>query len=146
MADEKLNTGPEDNKFPEAAAPPGASNPPAPELGKSPSDPPGHEQAVIPGMGKDTPTPAGMVIDLSGIKAAANHNGKGPIALGVADKPSEAAPEQKRRGRPPKAKPEAGAGKQEKTAEPHAGRPSKVDKAVRDGALPSVLDKVICSQ
>ena len=142
MADEKLNTGPEDNKFPEAAAPPGASNPPAPELGKSPSDPPGHEQAVIPGMGKDTPTPAGMVIDLSGIKAAANHNGKGPIALGVADKPSEAAPEQKRRGRPPKAKPEAGAGKQEKTAEPHAGRPSKVDKATRDGAPPSVLDKV----
>ena len=142
MADDKLNTGPKDNKLPEAAVPPGASDPPAPESGKSPSDPPGHEQAVIPGMVEDAPAPAGKVIDLSGIKAAADHNGKGPIAPGVADKPSEAAPEQKRRGRPPKTTPEAGAGKQEKTAEPHMGRPSKVDKAVRDGAPSAVLDKV----
>ena len=88
------------------------------------------------------PAPAGKVIDLSGIKAAADHSGKGPIAPDAADKPPEVAPEQKRRGRPPKAKPEADAGKQEKAAAPHTGRPSKVDKAARDGAPPSVLDKV----
>ena len=142
MADDKLNTGPKDNATPEAAASPGTSDPPTPGPIKSPGNPPGHEQAVIPGMVEDTPVPAGKVIDLSGIKAAADHSGKGPIAPGVADKPPEAAPEQKHRGRPPKAKPEAGTGKQEKTAEPHTGRPSKVDKATRDGAPPSVLDKV----
>ena len=142
MADDKLNPDPEDNKFPEAAVPPGMSDPPTPEPVKSPGDPPGHEQAVIPGMAADAPAPAGKVIDLSDIKAAADHNGKVPIAPDVADKPPEAAPDQKRRGRPPKAKPEAGAGKQEKTSEPHMGRPSKVDKAARDGVPPSVLDKV----
>ena len=146
MADEKLNTGSKDNASLGATAPPGASAPPAPESGKSPGDPLGHEQAVIPGMVEEVPAPASKVIDLSGIKAAANHNGKGPIDPNVADKPLEAAPDQKRRGRPPKAKPEAGAGKQEKTAEPHTGRPSKVDKTARNGAPPSVLDKVICSQ
>ncbi len=128
MADEKLNTGQKDNAPPEPV--------------KSSGDPPGHEQAVIPGMVEDTPAPASKVIDLPGIKAAADHNGKGPIAPGVADKPPEAVSEQKHRGRPPKAKPEAGAGKQGKTAEPHTGRPSKVDKAARDGVPPSVLDKV----
>ena len=142
MADEKLNTGSKDNKLLEAAVPPGASDPPAPESGKSPGDPPGHEQAVIPGMVEDTPVPAGKVIDLSGIKAAADHSGKGPTAPDVVAKPPETAPNQKRRGRPPKAKPEVGASKQGKTAESHTGRPSKVDTAARDGARPSVLDKV----
>ena len=142
MADDKLNTGPKDTKSPEAAAPPGTNDPPAPELVKNPGDPPGHEQAVIPGMVEDVPAPANKVIDLSVIKAAADHNGKRPIDPSVADKPLEAAPDQKRRGRPPKAKAEAGTGKQEKAAEPHTGRPSKVDKAARDGAPPSVLDKV----
>lgn len=142
MADEKLNTGPKDNKLPEAAVPPGASDPPAPEPLKCPGDPPGHEQAVIPGMVEEAPAPASKVIDLSGIKAATNYKGKGPIAPDVADKPPEAAPDQKRRGRPPKSKLEAGAGKQEKMAEPHMARPFKVDKATRDGAPPLVLDKL----
>ena len=142
MADETLNTGPKDNAPPEATAPPGPGDPPTPESVKGPGDPPRHEQAVIPGMVEDAPAPAGKVIDLPGIKAAADRKGKGPIAPDAADKPPEAAPDQKRRGRPPKAKPEAGAGKQEKTAEPHTGRPSKVDKAACDGAPPSVLDKV----
>ena len=74
MADEKLNTDSKDNKLPEAAVPPGTSVPPAPEPVKSPGDPPGHEQAVIPGMVEDAPAPAGKVIDLSGIKAVADHN------------------------------------------------------------------------
>lgn len=59
MADEKLNTDSKDNKLPEAAVFPGTSVPPAPEPVKSPGDPPGHEQAVIPGMVEDTPAPAG---------------------------------------------------------------------------------------
>ena len=142
MADENQRSGPKNNKTPEATAPPGVSDPPASESVKSPGDPPGHEQGVTPGMVEDAPAPAGKVIDLSGIKAAIDHSGKGPIAPGVADKPPEEAPDQKRRGRPPKAKAEAGSGKQEKTAEPHTGRPSKVDKAAQDGAPPSVLDKV----
>ena len=89
MADEKLSTGPKNNKTPEATAPPGVSDPPAPEPVKSPGDPPGHEQAVIPGMVEDAPAPAGKVIDLPGIKVAADRNGKGPIAPNVADKPPE---------------------------------------------------------
>ena len=142
MAEEKLNTGPKDNKLPEAAAPPGPSDPPTPESGKSLGDPPGHEQAVILGMGKDTPTPAGKVIDLSGIKAAADHSSNGPIALDVADKPPEVVPDQKRRGRPPKEQAAVSAGKKEKAAEPRTGRPSKVDKAAREEAPPAVRDKV----
>ena len=108
MADEKLNPDPKNNKSPEAAAPPGTSDPPSPESGKSPGDPPGHEQAVILGMVENAPAPAGKVIDLSGTKVAADHNGMGPIAPDVTDKPPEATPDQKRRGRPPKAQPEAG--------------------------------------
>ncbi|HJA26574.1 MAG TPA: chromosome partitioning protein ParB, partial [Candidatus Fournierella merdigallinarum] len=140
MADEKLNPDSKNNKPPEAAAPPGTSDPSAPDPIKRPGDPPRHEQAVIPGMGENAP--AGKVIDLSGIKAAADYNGMRPIAPDVTDKPPEAAPDQKRRGRPPKAKPEAGAGKQGKAAEPRTGRPSKVDKAAREEAPPSVRDKV----
>ena len=142
MADDKLSPDPKNNKPPEAIAPPGPSDSPTPEPLKSPGDPPRHEQAMIPGIVEDAPVPASKVIDLSGIQAAADHNGKRPIAPGVADKPPEAAPEQKHRGRPPKAKPEAGTGKQEKTAEPHTGRPSKANKEARDGVPPSVRDKV----
>ncbi len=142
MADDKLNTGPKDTKSSEAITPLGPGDPPAPESVKGPGGPPGHEQAVIPGMVEDTPAPAGKVIDLSGIKAVADHSGMGSIAPDAAAKPPEAAPDQKRRGRPPKAKPEAGAGKQEKMAEPHTGRPSKANKEARDVAPPSVLDKV----
>lgn len=141
MSDEKLNPGQKNIKSPEAAAPPGTSVSPASEPIKGSGDPPGHEPGVIPGMGEEASAPASKVIDLPGIKAAADHNGKGLIAPGVADKPPEAVPEQKHRGRPPKAKPEAGTGKQGKTAEPHTGHPSKVDKAARDGAPPSVLEK-----
>ena len=102
MADDKLNTGLKNNPPPEATAPPGPSDPPAPEPIIRPGNPPGHEQAVTPSMVEDAPASAGKVVDLSGIKVAADHNGKGPIAPNVADKPPEAAPDPKRRGRPPK--------------------------------------------
>ena len=142
MADDKPNTGPKDNAPPEATAPPGPSDPPASEPFKSPNRPSVHEQAVISGMGKDVSTPAGKEIDLSGIKTAADHKSKEPIAPDVADKPPEGAPAQKRRGRPPKEQAGVSAGKKEKAAEPRTGRPSKVDKAAREEAPPSVRDKV----
>ena len=142
MADDKLNTGPKDNATPEAAASPGTSDPPTPGPIKSPGNPPGHEQAVIPGMGEEAPTPAGKVIDLSGIKTAADHSGKEPTAPNVADRPPEVVPDQKRRGRPPKEQAAVSTGKKEKAAEPRTGRPSKVDKAAREEAPPAVRDKV----
>ena len=142
MADDKLSIDPKDNKPSEAAVPLETSDPPVPEPSKSPGNPPGHKQGVIPGMSGNIPAPTGKVIDLSGVRVVADHNDKEPIAPDVADEPPEAAPDQKRRGRPPKAKAEAGTGKQGKTAEPRAGRPPKVDKAARDVAPPSVLDKV----
>lgn len=61
MADDKLNPNPKNNKPLKATASPGTSDPPAPEPIKSPSNPPGHEQAVIPGMVEDAPAPAGTV-------------------------------------------------------------------------------------
>ena len=122
MADDKLNTSPEENKSLGPAAPQGPGDPPAPAQTQSPGNPPGHEQAVIPSMAEDAAALAGKVIDLSGIKAAADHNGKGPIAPDVAAKPPETAPDQKRRGRPPKEPAGVSAGKKEKAAEPRTGR------------------------
>lgn len=142
MADEKPNTGPKDIKSPEATAPPRTSNPPAPESGKSPGNPPGHEQAVIPGMVETAPAPAGKVIDLSGTKVAAYHNGNGLIVPDVAAKSPETVPDQKRRGRPLKEQAGPTAEKKAKAAEPRTGRLSKVDKAACEEAPPSVLDKV----
>ena len=130
MADDKLNTNPQENTPPDVAALLGADTPPE------------HEQAVISGMGEEAPAPAGKVIDLSGIKTAADHSGKEPTAPNVADKPPEAVPDQKRRGRPPKEQAAVSAGKKEKAAEPRTGRPSKVDKAAREEAPPAVRDKV----
>lgn len=80
MADVKLNTDSKDNKYPEVAALPGPSDLPTPESVKSPSNPPRHKQAVIPNMSEDALAPADKVIDLSYIKATADHNNKKPIA------------------------------------------------------------------
>ena len=51
MADDKLNTNPQENTPPDVAALLGADTPPE------------HEQAVISGMGEEAPAPAGKVID-----------------------------------------------------------------------------------
>ena len=143
MADDKLNTIPQENNPPEVAAPQGLGDPPSLEPVKSPSNSPKHEQAVIPGMGENAP--AGKVIDLSDIKTVADRNDKEPIAPNVADKPLEAAPDPKRRGRPPKEQAGPTVEKKSKAAEPRTGRPSKVDKAAREEAPPSVRDKVVCT-
>lgn len=76
MADEKVNVSPEESKTPEAPAPSGPGDPPAPEHTEGPAVPggdqaaPSHaepstpEQSVIPGMGEDAPAPSGKVIEL----------------------------------------------------------------------------------
>ena len=130
MADDKLNTNPQENTPPDIAALLGSDTPPE------------HEQAVISGMGEEAPAPAGKVIDLSDIKAAADRNDKETAAPDVTAKPSEAVPDQNRRGRPPKEQAGVSARKKEKAAEPRTGRPSKVDKAAREEAPPAVRDKV----
>ena len=82
MADEKVNVSPEESKTPEAPAPSGPGDPPAPEHTDGPAVPggdhavPAHaeltmpEQSVTPGVGEDAPAPSGKVITLSDIQAA----------------------------------------------------------------------------
>ena len=113
MADEKVNVSPEESKTPEAPAPSGPGDPPAPEHTEGPAVPggdqaaPAHaepstpEQSVIPGMGEDAPAPSGKVINLSDIQAA-DKGGKEASAPAPDKKAPEADKPPKRRGRPPK--------------------------------------------
>lgn len=159
MADEKVNMGPEENKAPETLSPPSQGDLPPLEENNAPAvsgedkaapdhvepDPPSADkhtqQTVLPGMGEDTPAPAGKVINLSELQSA--DNGKKEVPAPAAEeKAPEADKPKKRRGRPPKEQAAVSAGKKEKAAEPRTGRPSKVDKAAREEAPPSVLDKV----
>ena len=156
MADEKVNVSPEESKTPEAPAPSGPGDPPAPEHTEGPAVPggdqaaPSHaepstpEQSVIPGMGEDAPAPSGKVINLSDIQAA-DKGGKEASAPAPDKKAPEADKPPKRRGRPPKEQAGPTAEKKAKAAEPRTGRPSKVDKAAREEAPPSVRDKVVCT-
>ena len=162
MADEKVNASPEESKIPEAPAPSGPGDPPAPEHTEGPAVPggdqtaPAHvepampektegpikpEQSVIPGMGEDAPAPSGKVINLSDIQAA-DKGGKEASAPAPEKKAPEADKPPKRRGRPPKEQAGPTVEKKSKAAEPRTGRPSKVDKAAREEAPPAVRDKV----
>ena len=162
MADEKVNASPEESKIPEAPAPSGPGDPPAPEHTEGPAVPggdqtaPAHvepampektegpikpEQSVIPGMGEDAPAPSGKVINLSDIQAA-DKGGKEASTPTLEKKAPEADKPPKRRGRPPKEQAGPTVEKKSKAAEPRTGRPSKVDKAAREEAPPSVRDKV----
>ena len=153
MADEKVNVSAEESKTPEAPAPSGPGDPPAPEHTEGPAVPggdqaaPSHaepstpEQSVIPGMGEDAPAPSGKVINLSDIQAA-DKGGKEASTPAPDKKAPEADKPPKRRGRPPKEQAGPTAEKKSKAAEPRTGRPSKVDKAAREEAPPSVRDKV----
>ena len=159
MADEKVNMGPEENKAQETLSQPGQGELPPLEENNTPAvsgedkaapdhvepDPPSADkhtqQTVLPGMGEDTPAPAGKVINLSELQSA--DNGKKEVPAPAAEgKAPEADKPKKRRGRPPKEQAAVSAGKKEKAAEPRTGRPSKVDKTAREEAPPSVLDKV----
>ena len=162
MADENVNASPEEKKAPEAPAPSGPGDPPAPEHTEGPAVPggdqtaPAHvepampektegpikpEQSVIPGMGENTPAPSSKVINLSDIQAA-DKGGKEASAPAPEKKAPEADKPPKRRGRPPKEQAGPTVKKKAKAAEPRTGRPSKVDKAAREEAPPSVRDKV----
>ena len=156
MADEKVNVSPEESKTPEAPAPSGPGDPPAPEHTEEPAVPggdqaaPSHaepaagehtQQTVLPGMGEDAPAPSGKVINLSDIQAA-DKGGKEASAPAPEKKAPEADKPPKRRGRPPKEQAGPTVEKKSKAAEPRTGRPSKVDKAAREEAPPSVRDKV----
>ncbi|EDM98103.1 ParB-like protein, partial [Pseudoflavonifractor capillosus ATCC 29799] len=156
MADEKVNASPEEKKAPEAPAPSGPGDPPAPEHTEGPAVPggdqaaPSHaepaagghtQQTVLPGMGEDAPASSGKVINLSDIQAA-DKGGKEASAPAPDKKAPEADKPPKRRGRPPKEQAGPTAEKKSKAAEPRTGRPSKVGKAAREEAPPSVRDKV----
>lgn len=56
MADDKLNTNPQENTPPDVAALLGADTPPE------------HEQAVISGMGEEAPAPAGNLLHFVVVK------------------------------------------------------------------------------
>ena len=156
MADEKVNVSPEESKTPEAPAPSGPGEPPAPEHTEGPAVPGGDQaapshaesaagehtpQTVLPGMGEDAPAPSGKVINLSDIQAA-DKGGKEASAPAPDKKAPEADKPPKRRGRPPKEQAGPTVEKKSKAAEPRTGRPSKVDKTAREEAPPSVRDKV----
>lgn len=159
MADEKVNVSPEESKTPEAPAPSGPGEPPAPEHTEGPAVPGGDQaapshaesaagehtpQTVLPGMGEDAPAPSGKVINLSDIQAA-DKGGKEASAPAPDKKAPEADKPPKRRGRPPKEQAGPTVEKKSKAAEPRTGRPSKVDKTAREEAPPSVRDKVVCT-
>lgn len=109
MADEKVNVSPEEKKAPEAPAPSGPGDPPAPEHTEGPAVPGGAhaepaagehtQQTVLPDMGEDAPAPSGKVINLSDIQAA-DKGGKEASAPAPDKKAPEADKPPKRRGRP----------------------------------------------
>ena len=159
MADEKVNVSPEESKTPEAPAPSGPGDPPAPEHTEGPAVPggdqaaPAHaepaagehtQQTILPGMGEDAPAPSGKVINLSDIQAA-DKGGKEASAPAPDKKTPEADKPPKRRGRPPKEQAGPTVEKKAKAAEPRTGRPSKVDKAAREEAPPAVRDTLNCT-
>ena len=116
MADDKLNTDPEENKFPEAPAPVGPGDAPTPEH---------MEQAKSPAASE-------KVIDLEGVRTADDKGDKAPWEKSLAE--IEAVNPPKRRGRAPKEQARPESGKTQKTAEPRTGRPPKTGEATRDEA------------
>ena len=110
MADEKVNASPEEKKAPEAPAPSGPGDPPAPEHTEGPAVPggdqaaPSHaepaagghtQQTVLPGMGEDAPASSRKVINLSDIQAADKGGMGGLYQPGIGGRRSS------RSGRPP---------------------------------------------
>ena len=148
MADEKLNTGPEEQKTPEATEPVTAPEAPAPEqAAESISQP---EQA-----GPAQPAPGDVVVSFDKInelmaekrqaaRAEVEKADDPPAQEAVAPAEGEE-PKKPRRGRPPKSEKTEHTGQEEKapkTAGPRRGRPSKADKAAPAESQPSKRDKL----
>lgn len=129
MADEKLNTGPGEEKLPEASASEQAAAPT-----------PQQEGPAQPGPG-DVVVSFDKINELMGEKRQA---ARAEVEKAEAGKPEKEAPADQpkapRRGRPPKEEKAAPADKE--TAKPRKGRPPKADKTAPDKAQPSKRDKV----
>ena len=143
MADEKLNTGPEEQKTPEAAQPAQVDPVTVPEQAAAPVPQP--EQA-----GPAEPVPGDVVVSFEQINelmaekrqaARAEIEKAEDTPAQEAEVPAEGEePKKPRRGRPPKAEKAEHTGQEEKApkkAEPRRGRPSKADKAAPGDSPPS---------
>ena len=148
MADEKLNTGPGEEKLPEAPAPVTADGlqAPAPEQAAAPT--PQQE-------GPAQPEPGDVVVSFDKINELMNEKRQTARAEvekeEAAKEPEEKTqeeppaagddkPKKTRRGRPPKEEKAEPAGKE--AAKPRKGRPPKADKTAPDKPKPSKRDKV----
>jgi len=148
MADEKLNTGPGEEKLPEAPAPVTVDGPQAPAPEQTAAPTPQQE-------GPAQPEPGDVVVSFDKINELMNEKrqtaraevekeaaAKEPEEKTQEDPPAagDGEPKKARRGRPPKEEKAEPAGKE--AAKPRKGRPPKADKTAPDKPKPSKRDKV----
>ena len=148
MADEKLNTGPGEEKLPEAPAPVTVDGPQAPAPEQTAAPTPQQE-------GPAQPEPGDVVVSFDKINELMNEKrqtaraevekeeaAKEPEEKTQEEPPAagDGEPKKARRGRPPKEEKAEPAGKE--AAKPRKGRPPKADKAAPDKPKPSKRDKV----
>ena len=148
MADEKLNTGPGEEKFPEAPAPVTVDEPQAPAPEQTAAPTPQQE-------GPAQPEPGDVVVSFDKINELMNEKrqtaraevekeeaAKEPEEKTQEEPPAagDGEPKKARRGRPPKEEKAEPAGKE--AAKPRKGRPPKADKTAPDKPKPSKRDKV----
>ena len=148
MADEKLNTGPGEEKLPEAPAPVTVDRPQAPAPEQTAAPTPQQE-------GPAQPEPGDVVVSFDKINELMNEKRQTARAEvekeAAAKEPEEKTqeeppaagngePKKARRGRPPKEEKAEPAGKE--AAKPRKGRPPKADKAPPGEATPTKRDKL----
>ena len=148
MADEKLNTGPGEEKLPEAPAPVTVDEPQAPAPEQTAAPTPQQE-------GPAQPEPGDVVVSFDKINELMNEKRQTARAEvekeKAAKEPKEKTqeepptagddePKKARRGRPPKEEKAEPAGKE--AAKPRKGRPPKADKAAPGEATPTKRDKL----
>ena len=140
MADEKINTGPGEEKLPEAPASVTADGPQTPAPEQAAASMPQQEGPAQPEPG-DVVVSFDKINELMGEKRQA---ARAEVEKAEARKSEKEAPADQpkapRRGRPPKEEKAAPADKE--TAKPRKGRPPKADKTAPDKAQPSKRDKV----
>ena len=148
MADEKLNTGPGEEKLPEAPAPVTVDGPQAPAPEQTAAPTPQQE-------GPAQPEPGDVVVSFDKINELMNEKrqtaraevekeeaAKEPEEKTQEEPPAagDGEPKKARRGRPPKEEKAEPAGKE--AAKPRKGRPPKADKAAPGEATPTKRDKL----
>ena len=148
MADEKLNTGPGEEKLPEAPAPVTVDEPQAPAPEQTAAPTPQQE-------GPAQPEPGDVVVSFDKINELMNEKRqtaraeveKEEAAKELEEKTQEEPPaagddepKKARRGRPPKEEKAEPADKE--AAKPRKGRPPKADKAAPGEATPTKRDKL----